>query len=463
MLHRRDALLRLGQLGYGVLTLPVLLQKLHRSAHASPRRQQGGSTARSCILIYLWGGPPQQDTFDMKPNAPEGIRGLFRPIATRTPGIHLCEHLPLMAQHSDKIAIIRSLTHPFNEHGQGVYVTLTGKPDAQKTFPQNRRSRRDFPHLGAGVSYCLSSRGMPAAVTIPRAVGHDGVIYAGTHAGCLGPRYDPLEMRPPAEVQEAALHNLDLPTGMTHRDVVLRQGLLHQIEQWQRAVETGKLTAPLDAARQQAFDLLTSPSAKRAFQLELEPPRLRERYGRNEYGEAFLLARRLIEAGVRLVTIVWYFVCPDGNVANVWDTHGGIASLGGISGFEMLTRYYCLPALDRAYSALLDDLESRGLLSETLVVMFGEFGRTPQINNTGGREHWGPCQAVVLAGGGIRGGQIYGASDKHGAYPSQSPVTPADLHATIYHALGISPETEICDAEGRPFRLCEGRPITALF
>ena len=197
--------------------------------------------------------------------------------------------------------------------------------------------------------------------------------------------------------------------------------------------------------------------------IELEPDRLRERYGRNDYGEGFLLARRLIESGVRLVTLVWYYVAPDGNVLNVWDNHGGTASLGGITGYAMLKENYCLPSLDQGYSALLEDLSSRGLLDETIVAMYGEFGRTPKINKNAGRDHWGACQSAVLAGGGIRGGTVYGSSDAHAAYPRSSPVAPEDIHATIYQAMGISPDSEIHDQAGRPYRITEGRPIVELF
>ncbi|MCS7014633.1 MAG: DUF1501 domain-containing protein [Gemmatales bacterium] len=460
MLHRREAMLRLGQLGLGALTLPQLLRGTAKASFELGGRR---GKARSCILIYLWGGPPHQDMFDMKPDAPQGIRSLFKPIATKVPGIQLCEHLPLMAQHTDKMAIIRSLTHPFNDHGQGCYVTLTGKGDPNMVFPRNRRSRKDFPNPAGIVSYFFPARGLPSAVTIPRPIGHDGVIYAGTYAGFLGPRFDPLEVQPPAEVNEAAPHSLDLPQGLSDNDVLLRRGLLHQLEQFQRHLDKHSATASLDAARQQAYDLLVSPRTKRALSLDTEPPWLRDRYGRNEYGECFLLARRLVEAGVRLVTIIWYYVCPDGNVSNVWDNHGSTPSLGNISGYEMLQRFYCLPSLDRAYSALLEDLEQRGLLSETLVAMFGEFGRTPRINNTMGRDHWGPCQSAVLAGGGIRGGQVYGASDKHAAYPVEHSVTPDDLLATIYYALGLAPDSEIHDSQGRPWRITHGQPILALW
>jgi hypothetical protein len=239
--------------------------------------------------------------------------------------------------------------------------------------------------------------------------------------------------------------------------------LLRQIEARQRELEKGPASRGLDASRDLALRMISSPQAKNAFNLDKEDPKLRDRYGRNEYGECFLLARRLIEAGVRLVTFVWYYVCPDGNVANVWDNHGGTGSLGSITGYQMLKEKYCLPPLDQGYSALLEDLHTRGLLDETLVAMFGEFGRTPQINKTGGRDHWGPCQSAVFAGGGIPGGQVFGSSDAHAAYPKSHPTRPEDILATMYYALGIPPEAEVIDPTGRPHRVTEGRPMAELF
>jgi len=452
-LNRRDAMIRLGQVGAGALTLPGLLTQ-QASARTTPGR------AKSCILVYLWGGPPQQDMWDMKPEAPEGIRSLFRPIATSVPGMQISDQLPLTAQHADKMAIIRSLTHPSNEHEVGVYHTLSGKINNALRVPRNARSRRDFPNISGIVSRFTSAAGLPASVTIPRPIGHDGVVYAGTHAGFLGPRHDPMEVKPPGEVREAAPHSLEMPQEMSEPRLLARMGLLNQLDVYDRRMQT---TGGLGAFREQAFRMLTSPHAKEAFRLEREPDRLRDRYGRNEYGECFLLARRLVEAGVRLVTITWYYICPDGNVANVWDNHGGTGSLGSLTGYEMLRQPYCLPSLDLGYSALLQDLSERGLLDDTMVAMFGEFGRTPRINRTGGRDHWGACQSAVLAGGGIRGGQIYGASDAQAAYPRAQPVAPEDLHATMYYALGISPDSEIQDRDGRLMTITTGSPLTTLF
>ena len=462
MLHRRDAMLRLGA-GLGALSLSGLLraEQAGRAAVARPHAK-----AKSCILLYLWGGPPQQDMWDMKPDAPDGIRSQFKPIDTVVPGIQICDQMPRVAGHTDKLAIIRSYTHPSNAHEVGVYHTLTGKIDNTLAVPRNKRSRHDFPNTGAVVSYFTPPQALPASVTIPRPIGHDGVIYTGTYAGFLGAQHDPMEIKPPGEVNERPPHSLDLLEGLDAPRLQARLGLLKLMEQYDRVAQ--KRGGPpgaggLEQFREQAFRMLMSEEARGAFDLGRESNALRDRYGRNEYGESFLLARRLVESGVRLVTVVWYYICPDGNVANVWDNHGGTGSLGGISGYQMLKEKYCLPPLDLAYSALLEDLHARGLLDETLVVMLGEFGRTPKINAAAGRDHWGACQSVVLAGGGIRGGQVYGASDRHAAYPKNNPVAPEDVIATMYHAMGIPSDAILHDRQQRPHRVSEGRPLVELF
>jgi hypothetical protein len=458
MLHRRDAMLRLGQVGLGSLTLPGLL------AATAQAEAQAKASAKACILVYLWGGPPQQDTFDLKPDAPDGIRSQFKPMSTVVPGIQICDQLPQIAKHTDKLAIIRSYTHPSNTHEVGVYHTLTGKINNTLAVPRNQRNRRDFPTMGSVVSYFQPPGDLPATVTIPRPIGHDGVIYTGTYAGFLGPQHDPLEMQAPAEVQERAAHGLELPQGWDAHVVQSRMGLLKTLDQYDRLnQQQTRRVQGLGQFREQAFRMLTSPAAKSAFDLGKETDQLRDRYGRNEYGEAFLLARRLVEAGVKLVTFVWYYVCKDGNVANVWDNHGGSSSMGNATGYEMLKANYCLPPLDQGYSALIEDLSQRGMLGDTLVAMLGEFGRTPKINPTVGRDHWGACQSVVLAGGGIRGGTVYGASDKIAAYPTDKPVRPEDLIATVYHALGIQDGAVVRDQENRPHKVSDGEPLLELF
>lgn len=456
MIHRRDAMLRLGQFGLGSLSLPGLL----RAEQARGATVPSQPSAKSCILIYLWGGPPQQDMWDMKPLAAEGIRSHFQSIRTVVPGIDVCEHLPLFARHTDKTAIIRSLTHDSNNHEPSVYRTLTGRVNNTLVVPRNQRNRSDFPNLGSVVSYFTPMGSMPASVTIPRPIGHDGSTYAGTYAGFLGGRYDPMEVAAAEETNEKPTHSIALPPEIHEPRLLARRGLLNVIEETDRRYQSVRSARSMDSYREQAFGMLASPVAKRAFNLDLEDPRTRDRYGRNEYGESILLARRLVESGVRLVTISWMYIQKGGNVANVWDNHGPFE---GLNGTEMLKARYCLPSLDQGFSALMDDLTSRGLLDETLVAMWGEFGRTPKLNPAQGRDHWGACQSAVLAGGGIRGGQLYGSSDKDAAYPSTNPVSPEDMLATVYHALGLSPDAELRDPLNRPHRLVDGRPLVELF
>jgi hypothetical protein len=373
-----------------------------------------------------------------------------------------------MARHADKMAVIRSYTHPSNTHEVGVYHTLTGKIDNTLAVPRNQRNRNDFPNMGSVVSRFSPTSVMPASVTIPKPIGHDGVVYTGTYAGFLGARFDPVEIEPPGEVTEGAPHSMELPPSLDVGRLQARRGLLSLLDEADAMGQAGAFTVArgstgLDRSREQAFSLLTAPETKGAFSLDAESDAMRDRYGRNEYGESILLARRLVEAGTRLVTMIWYYVAADGNVLNVWDNHGGTPSLNSVTGYDMLKADYCLPPLDRAYSALLEDLQDRGLLDETLVVMLGEFGRTPKINATVGRDHWGPCQSIVLAGGGIRGGQVHGASDATAAWPAKDAVTPEDLIATVYHTMGLPPETLIRDPQGRPHRLSEGQVLHGLF
>jgi len=462
MLHRRDAMLRLGQVGLGALTLPTLLQAEVFTVRAAEPASRPLGRAKSCILVYLWGGPPQQDMWDLKPLAPLGIRSAFAPIATVVPGIDVSEALPLFARHTDKTAIIRSLTHDSNNHEPSVYRTLTGRVNNTLVVPRNQRNRNDAPNLGSVISACSPSGPLPAAITIPRPIGHSGVTYSGTHAGWLGARHDPFETAAAADTPEQATHSMDLPPDLASTRLLGRRGLLRVLEDVDRRFDDLSATRSLAACREQALSLLTSSAAKQAFQLDQESPETRDRYGRNEWGECFLMARRLVEAGTRLVTISWMYIKADGKVANVWDNHGGTPGLNP-SGFGMLKEPYCIPSLDRGFAALMDDLSQRGLLDDTLVAMFGEFGRTPLINKTDGRDHWGAVQSAVLAGGGIRGGQVYGSSDKDAAYPASNPVSPEDMLATIYWALGVDPARELLDAQGRPSRIIDGEPLTMLF
>jgi hypothetical protein len=459
MLQRRDAMIRLGQLGCGTLVLPALLG-LEKSATASASASR---RAKSCIYLFLWGGPPQQDMWDLKPDAPEGVRSQFRPIRTVIPGIDICDKMPLLARHTDKVALVRSVTHPSNNHEPSVYHMMTGKVNSSLVVPRNQRRRSDFPNLGSVVSYFTPPGDMPATVTIPRPIGHDGVTYSGTYAGFLGPRHDPFEIKEAPNSGVSPAHSMSLPDGLDTVRLQGRHGLLNLIEARERRLQLGRSGEALGSFYEQAFRMVSSSAAKRAFNLDLEPPAVRDRYGRNEYGESFLLARRLVEAGVRLVQVTWMYIFPTGRVSNVWDNHAGFGIHGAKTGFDLLAGPVCLQPLDQGLSALLDDLKQRGLLDETMIVAVGEFGRTPQINKDGGRDHWGACQTALLAGGGIRGGQVCGASDKRAAYVKDSPVSPEDLLATIYHGLGIDPEGELRDRENRPYRAVDGQPLTGLF
>jgi len=457
MLNRRDAMVRLGSLGVGGLALPNLLQARASEPAAKEAR------ADSCILIYLWGGPPQHDTFDPKPDAPDGVRGLFAPLNTNVPGVRFTDRLPLLARQADKLAVVRSLTHGSDIHEESVYHTLTGRAKKGLVVPRNARRRTDFPFFGSVAARFAAPADLPASVTVPRPIGHDGVTYSGTHAGFLGPRYDPFEPAAAPDTRERPAHEIAVPGGMDATRLIARRGLLRLIEDQDRKLQSSKAAGELAGFRDQAFRMVSSPAARRAFDLTLEPEKVRNRYGRNEYGESFLLARRLVESGVRMVSVIWMYVTPSGKVANVWDNHGGTGVLGGVTGYAMLDEKYCLPPLDRGLSALLEDLDARGLLSRTLVLAMGEFGRTPKINKTVGRDHWGACQSIVLAGGGVRGGQVLGSSDAQGAFPVDNPVSPADVIATVHHAMGLPADAEVIDRENRPHRVSEGRAIAPLF
>ena len=459
MLNRRDAMVRMGQVGVGTLTLPGLLQAQSPGMSAAI---PGGRRRKSCILIYLWGGPPQQDMWDMKPDAPDGIKSAFQPIQTNVTGIHLCEHLPRLAQHADKLALVRSVTHPSNNHEPSVYRTLTGHINNSLVVPRNQRNRRDHPNFAAMLTALTPPGPMPTSVTIPRPIGHGGVTYAGTYAGWLGPRCDPMEIREAPSANERYAAPVELPSDLSTTRLQARRGLLNVLDDTERALQNNRATDGLSAFHEQAYRMLTSSAARRAFHIDQEPASLRDRYGRNEYGESFLLARRLIEADVRLVSVIWLYVSPTGVVSNVWDTHGGVGIPHGQTGWSMLLAPYCLPPLDQAYSALLEDLHVRGLLDDTLVVAMGEFGRTPRINPQQGREHWGPCYTVAFSGAGVRGGQAYGKTDRIAAYPTENPVSPEDILATMYHGLGIRPDAEVHDREGRPVRICDGRAIMGI-
>jgi hypothetical protein len=414
--------------------------------------------ARSCILIYLLGGPPHLDMWDLKPHAPAEIRGPFRPVPTSLPGLQICEHLPRLARLAHRYALLRSVSHNNHNHTPMIYYTLTGREVEQPNQDNDVRppQRTDFPHLGAVLAQCKRSpRGLPGYVAIPELAVRSSLQgefkrartpLRGGGAGFLGPLVDPLTVNgAPGTVE--AVPAMSPPPDVSLGRLDRRAALLSVLEQGGPRLSG---TQALGELRRQAV-ALTGAAGGRAqpFVLDGEPPRLRDRYGRHRFGQALLLARRLAEAGVPMIAIHF----NEMTVCDGWDTHA--------KNFPAL-QSELLPMLDQGLSALLDDLDDRGRFDQTLVVVMGEFGRTPRINKDGGRDHWGLCQSVLLAGGGIRGGQVLGASDRIGAYPATDPVDPVDIHATVYHCMGLDPERTITDQLRRPYPISTGRLLANL-
>jgi Protein of unknown function (DUF1501) len=418
-----------------------------RAAYAAG---SGGGKAKRCILIYLLGGPSHIDMWDLKPEAPAEIRGPFKPIKTNVPGIEIGEHLPKLARQAHRLAIVRSVTFPNGDHPFMTYYTLTGRVSstplgANTVLPP---SRADHPHMGSVVAKFRHDRAdRPGYVAIPevRVRMQPVPVAGGGRAGFLGPRYDPLAIN---EDPRAGIADLELAGEISAARFDRRRTLL--------AVVDGKPAASAPAGEYGAFRanaarLVRAAAGEDLFQLEKEPAALQERYGTHRFGQSLLLARRLVERGVSFVGLHFNHMTKcDG-----WDTHA--------DNFNCL-KGELLPMLDGSLAALLDDLASRGLLEETLVVVMGEFGRTPQINAKAGRDHWGECASVVFAGGGIRRGTIVGASDRFAAAPAEGAVGPPDVIATIYHALGLEPHALMHDPLlGRDMTLCDGEVIRGLF
>lgn len=444
LLWQRRAFLQAGAISALGLGLPDLL----RARSASPGNKLNG-TAKACILLFMTGGPSQHETFDPKPDAPEGTRGEFKPIATSVAGIQISEHLPMMARLAHHCAILRSVWHGSDTHGVGVHYNLTGLKHAPRRSGEPQLDRKDPPSIGSVMRQLRGDRnGLPAAVQLPRPVGdQNNAMWAGQGAGVLGAKYDPLFL-----FDEKWLPGDPLPGFGPARDVSDarqkdRSRLLDWLQRQRAATE-----AEQDFARfqQMAFDVLNSGRSWRAFKLDDEKPTTLERYGNNRFGRSCLVARRLVEAGVALVTVPWVFKQSEQN----FDTH----SKNFVKMKSML-----LPPVDRAFSALLEDLHERGLLGETLVAWTGEFGRTPKINGSAGRDHWGRVYSAVLAGGGVRGGRVIGRSDKQGGLPRDNPVHVSELFATMYHALGVGPDTPVHDQTGRPLYVVQGKPVVGVF
>jgi hypothetical protein len=452
-LWSRRRLLQVGAVG-SMLTLPELLHGMQRSSAQEVRR---GSDV-SCIFIMQQGGPSHIDTWDMKPASPAEIRGPLKPIATTVPGIHICELMPRLARLAHRYSILRSLSHSSADHQVGVHICLSG----------HSQPVADAPYFGS-----ILSRTRPAACDLPSYIwlqemeaANDGQYQSG---GFLGVAHAPFRIGKANDnfaTPGFRVTALEPPEGVPSGRVLARRQLLDSVN----GAAPAERTTPADRMghfQQRAFDLITGPAARRALDLSREPAPVRDRYGHHPLGQNLLAARRLIEAGVRLVSVNAFTgfepntVWPP--VVNVWDMHGA-ANRPELSIFRKNTYGlpWCLPRLDEAVSALFEDLDQRGMMETTLVVLLGEFGRTPRINPAAGRDHWPHCFAAVLAGAGVREGALYGQSDKYAAYPKDHPVSPDDFGATILHALGVTPDMRL-HPDDFSRRASSGMPLLDLF
>jgi uncharacterized protein (DUF1501 family) len=438
----RRELLRAGGAG---LSLPWLLRLQGAQGASTPR-----ATADAVILVYCWGAPSQFELYDPKPEAPAEIRGEFGVTATRTPGVVLGEHVPLLAQRSHLYTLVRTCRQSSTSHQPGAYEALTGfAPKANAV--SLTASAADYPNLGAVVARLARPRNdLPPFVTLPQLISDVGNLTPGQFAGYLGRRYDPLAVQRDPNAPDFTIEEMTLPADVPVARLSDRQGLLRAINTQVQSLEQSGVAGGLDTFQDRAVRLLSSPAVKKAFDLTLESSRLRDGYGRNTFGQSCLLARRLVEAGVRLVTV---FSANNGKIPQeAWDTHS--------NNFKKL-KDEMLPPFDRGVSALLDDLVQRGMGERTLLIVMSEFGRSPRINANAGRDHWANCYSILLTGGGVRPGQVYGQSDKIGAFPLRGRVfATADLTATVYACLGIDPTTEVTDPAGRPLRITTGEPMT---
>jgi hypothetical protein len=441
--HRRH-LLQAGALGGFGLTFAGMEQA--RAAAAGP-----ADSIRACILIFYYGGPSHLDTWDMKPDAPAEIRGEFRPIETSAPGIRICEHMPRSARIMHHVALIRSMHHPMRNHNSAAVEALCGRTPLGGDLELLADTSQAFPCYGSVLSWLQRERpaDLPHAA-LPHVM-HNVVRLPGQTAGFLGAAYAPYQVESDPSLPRFDPGQLTLPAGLAPERLENREALLRivdrQLDRSERLVRAGLMGVPYE----RVFTLLRSERVRRAFDISAEPDGVRERYGRNKHGQSVLLARRLVEAGTRFVTV--FDGVYNGQDAN-WDSHASVFARH---------RDHLLPPADQAFAALVEDLDRRGMLEETLVVALGEFGRTPKINASGGRDHWPDCYSVALAGGGVRGGAVYGESDAEGAYPASDPVRPGDLAATLFRQFGLDWTREIRDGTGRPFPAAEGQPLLRLF
>lgn len=452
----RRQILEAGGAGMLGLSLPKLL-----AAEAAGGERNG--PAKSVIFLMLFGGPSQLETFDMKPEAPDKIRGPFKPTPSRTPGLLISDQLPKTAAISDRLTVIRTMSHSFNDHSGGGHYLQTGRRWHVPIGGGFSPTPKDWPSMGSVVEYLDQQRhglerALPAYMVVPNSLGRlqekGQYPRPGEHAGWLGQRYNPLT----TQIDKKSLTDnpywrdcsdeeltfqiagMNAQDGITLDRLRSRQSLLEQFDDQRRRLPDSAV-AGFDAFRQRACALVTSPKTREALNIRGETEKLRDAYGRHLFGQSCLMARRLVEAGVRFVTV--HYDCVDGYS---WDSHRNSNDV----------KKHLLPTFDQAYSALITDLEQRGLLSETLVVATGEMGRTPKANANWGRDHWSTLFPAVLAGGGAPGGRLYGRSDKQAAYATDTPVSPEDLAATIYQQLGVDHELRVPDPQNRPVPVVDG-------
>ena len=442
-LARRDFL----RIGMGTAVgFAVPVADARRAAAGAPVRD---GEAKSVVLVNLTGGMSHLDTLDMKPDAPAEIRGEFQPVPTAIPGVQICEHLPRLAQAMRRWALVRSLSHGENGHLPGTHRLLTGAtmPNLRGTDLDNVLSRRDWPCYAAGLDHLRPRHdGIPNGVTLPQALIEGPLTWPGQHAGFLGPSHDPMLVTQDPNSPNFKMEAFALPQGTDANRLDQRRSLLEKLG------SPGAGDPVFRDHQRQAFELLASGRVADAFRLDREPPKVRDRYGRNPFGQSLLLSRRLVQAGVPMVQ-------ANMGTVQTWDTHSD-------NWGRLKTRL--LPWLDQAVAALTDDLEAEGLLDQTLVAVLGEFGRTPKVSNLPGekipgRDHWAAVYSGLFAGGGVVGGRTIGKSDRVGAHPVTTSYTPFDVGATIYHALGVDSDGEIRDAQNRPSRVCTGQRMDVLF
>jgi hypothetical protein len=402
---------------------------------------------KKLLIVFLTGAASQLETFDPKPDAPPEIRGEFKHIQTRTPGLLACEHMPKIAARSNLYSVIRSLSHRDNNHLMSTHYVLTGAWQPGGFFDKIA-SRDDFPNYAGGLSYFRRPpEGTPCGVNLPTYLMEGPLLWPGQHAGFLGPKHDVMQITQDPSKPDFKVDNLRPADGMDVTQMKDRMALLNAVNDRQKWLAEAAETRKLSDQQQQAVAVLTSGKVAKAFDIGQEPTAIRDRYGRHAFGQSCLLARRLIEAGVPVVQ------ANMGRVQN-WDSHGDL--------FRRMKKDL-LPPLDNAVSALIDDMNERGLFEDTMLMMLGEFGREPKINKGAGREHWGRCFCALFAGAGVKPGQVIGKSDKTAAYPSTNPYSPEDIGATVYTVLGVDPHAEVADRLGRPVQLNRGTVISPLF